>query len=95
MIGDIKIDYLFTLRNVLYVPDFDLNLISVSALTKTHHLIVQFTCHHAYIQDIHHTRMTGKADNMQDLYVTSNPIKKELHNARINAILVDLWHKRS
>lgn len=33
MIGDIEIDYLFTLHNVLYVPDFELNLISVSALT--------------------------------------------------------------
>lgn len=34
LVGDIKIDYLFTLRNVLYLPDFDHNLISVNALTK-------------------------------------------------------------
>lgn len=49
MIGDIKINYLFTLRNVVYVLEFDLNLILVSALTKSQHLIVQFTCHNAYI----------------------------------------------
>lgn len=96
LVGDIKVDYLFTLKNVLYVPDFDLNLISVSALTKSQQMIVQFTCHHAYIQDTFHKRMIGKADNIQDLYVMRSKQEEnfKVDDTRINVVSLDLWHKR-
>lgn len=60
LIGDIRIDHLFVLKNVLYVPSFDLNLIYVSALIKDKRLITQFTCHHALIQDMKQMKMIGK-----------------------------------
>nr|KAJ0210667.1 hypothetical protein LSAT_V11C400199170 [Lactuca sativa] len=97
MIGDIKIDFLFILKDVLYVPEFDLNLISVSALTRSQHLIVQFTCQNAYIQDVHHKKMIGKADNIQDLYVINNNGQQVCNSnldSRINTVSLDLWHKR-
>ena len=49
IVGDVKIDHLFTLQGVLYVPKFDLNLISVGSLTKAQKLMIQFTCDHAFI----------------------------------------------
>lgn len=38
--------------------------------------------------------MIGKANNVQDLYVMSNPVKKEEYNTRVNIVSVDLWRKR-
>lgn len=105
MIGDVKIDYLFTLRGVLYVPHFDLNLISVSALTISQHLIVQFTCHNAYIQDMHQMKTIGKAKKVQNLYVVDKDggrkgselcLDSSISNPdyRINVVSFELWHKR-
>ena len=91
MIGDIQIHHLFVLKDVLYVPEFDLNLISVSSLTKRQKLMIHFTCDHAFIQDIHLKKMIGKADKVRDLYVLHN---KPSVNARIHAVSMDTWHKR-
>ncbi|KAL4558415.1 hypothetical protein LXL04_036615 [Taraxacum kok-saghyz] len=54
----------------------DENTPTVSALTRSQHLIVQFTCHHAYIQDVQLKKMIGRADNIEDLYVFNNFIPK-------------------
>lgn len=94
IIGDIKIDHLFTLKDVLYVPSFDQNLISVSALTQNQKLMIQFTCNHALIQDMRNMKMIGKANIHQRLYVLDEG--KELKNSRINNVIVslDVWHNR-
>lgn len=44
--GNIKVDHIFVLIDVLYVLNFNLNLILVSSLTKAQKLMIQFTCDH-------------------------------------------------
>lgn len=72
MIGDIRLDSVLTLKNVLYVPTSDMNLISISDLTRTQRFIVYFTCSHALIQDIKLMKMIGKAENDVGLYMMGN-----------------------
>lgn len=48
---------------------FDQNLIFVSSITNNQRLMIQFTCHHALIQDMKDMKMIGIADLYQELYV--------------------------
>lgn len=49
LIGDVRLDPILILKNVLYVPEFDMNLISISALTRRKRFAVHFKCNHALI----------------------------------------------
>ena len=67
--GDVHIRPHLILTDVLYVPQFKFNLISVSALTKTSTLIVKFFPGHCFIQDNKSLKVIGKGSQIADLYV--------------------------
>ena len=50
--GSIRLLPSLTLSNVLFVPDFFFNLISISALTKTHQISINFLSDSYVIQDL-------------------------------------------
>lgn len=74
-----------------------MNLISISALTKTQRFIVCFTCNHALIQDIKLMKMIGRAEIDAGLYVMGNGStsnKSHQNSLRVNVVSLDVWHKR-
>ncbi|CAH9101387.1 unnamed protein product [Cuscuta europaea] len=67
-IGDIKLNSYLTLHNVLYVPNFSYNLMSISTLTSHDNISVSFTSKHAILQDRLTHKMIGYADLHKGLY---------------------------
>ena len=59
----------FLLHNVLYVPSFHVNLISVSALLCNTNFSIHFTDHSFSIQDHRLSKVIGKGDLINGLYV--------------------------
>ncbi|CAH9086226.1 unnamed protein product, partial [Cuscuta europaea] len=101
-IGDIKINNDFTLHNVLYVPQFNFNLISISSLVSHENIYVHFTSNHATLQDLLTNKMIGYADLQSGLYIY-NTSKLFLSNklSLVNSANIpsldnknDVWHYR-
>ncbi|PON43225.1 hypothetical protein PanWU01x14_275680 [Parasponia andersonii] len=69
LFGDVKLSPLLILKDVLHVPKFRFNLISVSALTVASHLVVSFLHDSLIIQDLHNKTMIGRGNKVDDLYI--------------------------
>lgn len=67
--GDIRINSQLILKDVLLVPQFHINLMSVSALTAISPLTISFFANHFIIQDSTNQKMIGKGDRDKDLYI--------------------------
>ena len=65
--GDIQLAKDLVLRDVLYIPEFHFNLISVSALTTDTDLTLIFSSRHFTIQN-HSSKMFGKGDQLAAPY---------------------------
>ena len=68
-IGTVTLSSDVVLENVLYMPQFKFNLLSVSALAENSSLCLNFLSHTCVIQDVYHSRMIGKGDLINGLYV--------------------------
>ncbi|CAH9127240.1 unnamed protein product [Cuscuta epithymum] len=104
-IGDITLNDNLTLHNVLYVPNFSFNLISVSSLALHENISVHFSSNHAALQDHLTNKIIGFAEIQNGLYhynpATSsftnhhNPaIKSVANSANTHYESPDLWHYR-
>lgn len=100
-IGSIRLSDSLTLKNVLYLPDFRLNLLSVSQLTKDLGFRVIFDPATCMIHDPTRGLMIGKGEQICNLYVldTVNMVVSSLLQqpfASCSSVVVDvaLWHKR-
>ena len=98
---DIQLAPHFILKNVLFVPKFIFNLLSVSALTSDSDLTVNFFSDHFRIQDHHSSMMIGKGNKFQDLYIldskslSSTSINNvNLVSFPINNVPFQIWHNR-
>jgi len=60
-----------TIHTVLYVPDFEFNLLSVSKLLTAHKLFVIFFSDHCYIQDLSTKQILAVAPSVDGLYKLS------------------------
>lgn len=67
--GDVRISSELILQDVLYVPQFQFNLLFVSALTTSSQLTFTFFTDHFIIQEIHNMSMIGKGNKLRDLYI--------------------------
>ncbi|XP_031280999.1 uncharacterized protein LOC116139474 [Pistacia vera] len=67
--SDVKLHSDLVLKDVLFVPQFKFNLISVSALVIGSALTVSFLPNCFVIQDLSTKRMIGRGDKVQDLYI--------------------------
>ena len=98
-IGTVKLSDLMVLKNVLYIPDFQLNLLSVSQLTKDLGYRVSFDENSCMIQDHIKGLMIGRGEQHSNLYVldVSSIMKNDAQALVVSAnFIVDssLWHSR-
>ncbi|XP_061375054.1 uncharacterized protein LOC133317230 [Gastrolobium bilobum] len=68
-VGSVSICGLFTLHNVLCVPSFFFNLLSISALTRDSPILAHFSDSHCSLQDRASARTIGIARRHGDLYI--------------------------
>ncbi|CAL1378154.1 unnamed protein product [Linum trigynum] len=103
-IGVVKLPCSIVLHQVLYVPSFSFNLISVSKLTKTLPVSLTFKSSFCEIQDLLTRRRIGLAHQVRGLYQMSqciSPIPDARNNLPTIAAAynfsqqnLDLWHSR-
>jgi len=91
--GTIIFSTTFILHNVLYIPGFNFNLISVSQLAIKFDCSIKFTDQICETQKNHTMRMIGIAKMHPGLYVLENPKGPEKHFApasiSINSMFVN------
>ena len=68
-IGSVQLSPHITLTDVLFVPQFQFNLLSVSALTQSHKYSVNFLSHSCLIQDHSQAKMIELGKRHGNLYV--------------------------
>jgi len=90
--GTIKFNSKITLKDVLCVPSFNLNLMSVSKITSSLNCYVVFTPHSCVLKDLATGRMIGSGKQHAGLYYMS-PLPNQAHASQIPTD-PDLWHKR-
>jgi hypothetical protein len=83
-LGTVKFFTSFTLTDVLCVPNFLVNLLSVSQLCKTSKYVLQFNTTQCSIQDISIKTMIDFADEFERLYYL-NLQDKDVHANTIDA----------
>ena len=67
-IGTIKLSSTLTLENVLCIPSFSFNLVSISKLTQSPSCCCIFPSHYYFIQDLQPQRMIGLGRKQGGLY---------------------------
>ncbi|XP_058775261.1 uncharacterized protein LOC131649518 [Vicia villosa] len=72
--GTVKFNDSFYLTNVLYMPEFSFNLISVPKLTQSLNCQLMFTTVACVIQDLSSKRMIGTTELHGGLYLLKTPI---------------------
>ena len=83
-IGSVYLNKDILLRDVLYIPSFTVNLISVSALIHSNSCDVKFTSAGFLIQEPNQLREIGKGDLYAGLYLFHEPLCKPSNNAHLN-----------
>lgn len=98
-IGSLKLSEYLILKNVLYIPDFRLNLLSVSQLTKDLGYRVSFDTTSCVIQDPIKGLMIGQGEEIANLYFLDVAFGLKTFSqpsSFISTVVVDsaLWHNR-
>jgi len=90
-VGTLRLNDDNLLKNVLFIPEFCLNLMSISSLTDDIGSRVIFNQHACEIQDLIKGRMLGHGRRVANLYV----MDVEDTNVSVNAIVdISTWHNR-
>ncbi|MCH96744.1 retrovirus-related pol polyprotein from transposon TNT 1-94, partial [Trifolium medium] len=100
--GSVKLGPSFTVDNVLLVPEFSLNLLSVPRLTYNSKFVVSFDGLACLIQEKRNLKMIGSGELIEGLYYLTNKPKPVTVNinttpAQTSAIHIPtqaLWHFR-
>ncbi|XP_019420691.1 PREDICTED: uncharacterized protein LOC109330875 [Lupinus angustifolius] len=86
------------LTNVLYVPTFNFNLVSISKLTTSLACTLTFSNNHCQIQDTQSLKMIGAAELRGGLYMLSQSSKKYCESTHVNLYTSyddsNIWHSR-
>lgn len=80
-VGDIRLTSDLILLNVLLVPNFTYNLLSVSALLKDDQFSMTFCGNTCVIQKKFRLKMIGKVEQLNGLYILSLPTSKSLNTS--------------
>lgn len=90
--GDIRPGDSLVLEDVLYIPDFKFNLISVSCLLAKTTSVINF-CHNSFInQKVLTNKMIGKRRKVDGLYILD--ASSDSRTGSVNQVSVNLWHSR-
>ncbi|XP_022871010.1 uncharacterized protein LOC111390234 [Olea europaea var. sylvestris] len=79
-IANMKLSLEFVLEDVLFVPQFKFNLISVSSLTRKSSLSITFLTDTCVIQVLPTMKMIGKGERAEDLYIIDTGCFNSMHN---------------
>ncbi|XP_073307175.1 uncharacterized protein [Primulina huaijiensis] len=90
--GSITLSEYLTLEDVMFIPHFKLNLLSVSSVLANTKSMISFHHNSFIIQEVITRKMIGKGRKIEGLYVldTSSGLK----NIFINQISLETWHSR-
>lgn len=86
-----------TVKNVLHVPDFKFNLLSVAKLTKELSCSVSFFPYFCVLQELYSGKVIGIGKEVDGLYLLQGTIRARVNSASTSikdANLTDLWHFR-
>ncbi|KAL9224911.1 hypothetical protein vseg_000892 [Gypsophila vaccaria] len=89
----VRINNDLLLHDVLYVPDFQCHLLSVSQLLSTQNFSIEFTNRNCVIQDPTLRTMIGEGDLVDGLYLLSMAPSTRVNVVKDNGDF-ELWHKR-
>lgn len=95
-LGSVKLNEQLWLKDVLHIPSFKFNLISVSKLLQDTRYNLIFTFGQCLVQDVLGTTV-GLAKQMNGLYLLVNPPKVQnvVHNSiTAQCISGEIWHQR-
>lgn len=92
MCGDVILSPILVLHDVLFVPQFKFNLLSVSALTIGSQLTLSFFHDGFIIQEAKTKKMIGKGDRVHDLYVLVTKTLNSVSNAFVSNVSVHVLH---
>lgn len=83
------------LIDVLYVPEFQFNLLSISSLTKGISCSIIFNSSFCEIQDIRSNKRIGMGERLGNLYVLCDSIPTHIPTTcNVSQFKTDLWHFR-
>lgn len=82
LVGNLQLNNHLILKNVLYVPQVELNLNSVTSLTEDKNVMVALYHDYALIQRMNNKMMMGKGSVKEGLYL----LDQELQTSSINTI---------
>ncbi|XP_074356025.1 uncharacterized protein LOC141695697 [Apium graveolens] len=91
--GSVRLSENIYLRHVLYVPELNCNLISISQLSDDLNYFVQFSSNICAIQDLHLRRLIGAGERRDGLYYFQQLSAIHAVSAERSS-MVELWHKR-
>ncbi|CAL8174438.1 unnamed protein product [Prunus armeniaca] len=93
--GSLKINYNLVIKDVLYVPSFNVNLLSVSKITRDLHCTVIFHPGFCILQDLTMKKVIGLGNEHNGLYYLTKPTNiKPPPIAHTTSTNSDLWHRR-
>ncbi|CAN1767205.1 Retrovirus-related Pol polyprotein from transposon RE2 [Linum perenne] len=96
-IGSVHLSNGIKLLDVLLIPSFSFNLLSVSCLLKTNQVCLQFTADACLFQDHSRSRMIGIARLRDGLYRLPHTSDNHAVSSLVSCnsvVSVDLWHMR-
>ncbi|XP_071738974.1 uncharacterized protein [Rutidosis leptorrhynchoides] len=97
-IGNLVLNNFITLIDVLVVPEYCVNLMSVNKLSKHNKLIVSFDDSKCFVQDLRDKKIKGIGKEEGGLYIFSNfenECKIKISDNSVNcAASSNLWHMR-
>ena len=91
LVGTIKLSHSLTLKDVLCVPEFQVNLLSISKLTQDLGCNVTFYLDCYLVQDLTTKKVIGRGRQSNGLYYLSN--LPSVHQTNTSHI-PNLWHQR-
>lgn len=90
--GDVRLSSSLVLLDVLYIPEFKFNLLSVSSFIANTLVVISFYHDSFLIQELKTRKMIGKGKLIEGLYVLDTlPPVSELS---VNQVCSHTWHAR-
>lgn len=105
-VGSVKLTPDLVLEDVLFVPQFKINLLSISALTRNSSMSIRFLIDHCDIQDLYSFKMIGNGKKIGGLYIldaTHSEMKIQCNSSKpvcisgpivVNNVNSYTWHNR-
>ncbi|KZV15509.1 hypothetical protein F511_38613 [Dorcoceras hygrometricum] len=93
-IGSVMLLPEIILQNVLFVPQFKFNLLSISSLTKQILCSVSFSSELCQIQVLNQARTIGTGRRVGDLYILNSPSSPRMKVCATVHSKTQLWHYR-